>query len=314
MRIQIDHTLARWLHAQWSDGARQADVERTLMAQGFDAAQARALFEAAFNDPAGFRATIDHLEAQLVAQAPQSPPAAEAPAAVAPDDAQIEGWVRDFQPAAVLPPVNHVRHADGQAHVLVRLQRPHAVLFGDFLSDAECDALIARTRDKLRRADVIDSVNGGSYVDDRRTSELVTLERGESELVARIEARIAAATGIGVERGEALQVMRYGVGAEYQPHFDFFDPAKGGERAHLDNGGQRIATLIMYLADVEDGGETVFPDLGLAFVPRKGHALYFAYTDALSRCDPLSFHGGLPVGAGEKWIVTKWMRMRHHAA
>ena len=304
MRIQIDHALARWLHAQWHDGVRQADVEAALLAQGYDAAQARALFEAAFNDPAGFKATIDHLESQLVPAVP-----AEAPA-----EPVVEPWINHFEPAALLPEVNHV-HCDGTVvHVLVRLQRPHAVLFGNFLSDAECDALIARAASGLRRADVIDSDRGGSYIDARRTSELVTLQRGESDLVSRIEARIAHVTGIPVSQGEALQVMHYGVGAEYQPHFDYFDPARTGERSHLDNGGQRIATLIMYLADVDGGGATIFPDLGLSFVPRKGHALYFAYTDLLSRCDPLSFHGGMPVTQGEKWIVTKWMRGRHHHA
>lgn len=304
MRIQIDHALARWLHAQWMDGARQADVERALMTQGFDAAQARALFEAAFNDPAGFKATIEHLESQLAPAAP----------AAAPDEPVVEQWLNDFQPAALLPEFNHAHHDGTHVHVLVRLERPHAVLFGNFLSDAECDALMARADNRLRRADVIDSEQGGSYVDDRRTSELVMLARGESNLVKRIEARIAHVTGIPVEQGEALQVMRYGVGAEYQPHFDYFDPARKGERSHLDNGGQRVATLIMYLADVDGGGATIFPNLGLSFVPRKGHALYFAYTDALSRCDPLSFHGGMPVTQGEKWIVTKWMRGRAHHA
>lgn len=310
MRIQIDHALARWLHAQWSDGVRQADVESALVAQGYQPAQARALFEAAFHDPAGFKATIEHLESQL---APATP-AARSDVPEAPEAPAVEPWISDFQPAAVLPEVNHVHHDGTSVHVLVRLQRPHAVLFGDFLSGAECDALIARADSRLRRADVVDSEHGGSYIDDRRTSELVMLARGESELVSRIEARIAHVTGIPVEQGEALQVMRYGVGAEYQPHFDYFDPARAGERSHLDNGGQRIATLIMYLADVEGGGATIFPDLGLSFVPRKGHALYFAYTDLLSRCDPLSFHGGMPVTRGEKWIVTKWMRGRHHRA
>ena len=303
MRIQIDHAVARWLHVQWSDGVRQVDVERALTTQGFDAAQARVLYDVAFKDPAGFKATIEHLESQLAPVAP-----------VAADEPVVEPWINDFQPAALLPEVNHVHHDGTAVHVLVRLQRPHAVLFGDFLSEAECDALIARADSGLRRADVIDSDRGGSYIDDRRTSELVTLQRGESELIARIEARIAHVTGIPVEQGEALQVMHYGVGAEYQPHFDYFDPARSGERSHLDNGGQRIATLIMYLSDVDGGGATIFPDLGLSFVPRKGHALYFAYTDLLSRCDPLSFHGGMPVTRGEKWIVTKWMRGRTHHA
>jgi prolyl 4-hydroxylase len=113
-----------------------------------------------------------------------------------------------------------------------------------------------------------------------------------------------------VAQGEDLQVMRYGVGAEYTPHFDYFDLDRPGQAAHLANGGQRIASLVIYLNDVEAGGETVFPEVGLSVAPAKGSAVYFAYTDARSRCDPLSFHAGAPVQRGEKWIATRWMRER----
>ena len=81
-----------------------------------------------------------------------------------------------------------------------------------------------------------------------------------------------------------------------------------GEAAYLVHGGQRVASLVIYLNDVDAGGETVFPQVGLSIAPAKGSAVYFAYTDAQSRCDPLSFHGGAPVERGEKWIATRWMR------
>jgi prolyl 4-hydroxylase len=71
-----------------------------------------------------------------------------------------------------------------------------------------------------------------------------------------------------------------------------------------------VSTLIIYLNDVEEGGETVFPESGLSVSPRQGSGLYFEYCNHLGQLDPLSLHAGAPVIAGEKWIVTKWMRQR----
>src|SRR5690606_540779 len=95
-----------------------------------------------------------------------------------------------------------------------------------------------------------------------------------------------------------------------QPHFDYFHLDQPGEAALLTLGGQRVASLVIYLNDVEAGGETTFPRGGLSIAPRKGSAVYFAYTDAQSRTDALSFHAGAPVARGEKWIATRWMRER----
>ena len=78
----------------------------------------------------------------------------------------------------------------------------------------------------------------------------------------------------------------------------------------LSMGGQRVATLIMYLNDVQGGGSTVFPEIGLDVLPRRGNAVFFAYSDDQGRLDPRTLHGGSPVAAGEKWIATKWLRQR----
>ena len=131
-----------------------------------------------------------------------------------------------------------------------------------------------------------------------------------NELIARIETRIAELTGCPIERGEPIQVLHYNPGTEYKPHFDYFDPADSGNRQVLSMGGQRVATLIMYLNDVQGGGSTVFPEIGLDVLPRRGNAVFFAYSDDQGRLDPRTLHGGSPVAAGEKWIATKWLRQR----
>jgi prolyl 4-hydroxylase len=111
-----------------------------------------------------------------------------------------------------------------------------------------------------------------------------------------------------VDNGEGFQILHYGVGGEYTPHFDYFPPEQPGSATHISRGGQRVSTLVMYLNDVEEGGETTFPDVGLSVSPRAGSAVYFRYFNGAGQIDPLTLHAGAPVLAGEKWIMTKWMR------
>jgi prolyl 4-hydroxylase len=111
------------------------------------------------------------------------------------------------------------------------------------------------------------------------------------------------------DQGEGLQVLRYRGGGQCAPHFDFLVPSNEANRASLARSGQRIATLIVYLNDAA-GGETYFPETGLAVSPRRGHGLYFEYADERGVLDKRSAHGAAPVASGEKWIVTKWMRDR----
>lgn len=195
---------------------------------------------------------------------------------------------------------------DRRVPVLLRLQRPRLALFGGFLSDDECDALVALSRPRLARSQTVDHHSGGSEVNAARTSDGMFFERGEVPLVQRIEQRIAALLRWPQERGEGLQVLRYAPGAQYRPHFDYFDPAHAGAAAVLKHGGQRVGTLLMYLQVPQRGGATVFPDAGLEVAPVKGHALFFGYDRPHESTGTL--HGGAPVIEGEKWVATKWLR------
>lgn len=57
------------------------------------------------------------------------------------------------------------------------------------------------------------------------------------------------------ENGEDIQVLRYEEGQRYEPHYDYFT-----DKVNIVRGGHRLATVLMYLSDVEKGGETVFPE------------------------------------------------------
>ena len=199
-----------------------------------------------------------------------------------------------------------LRAGDREVAVLAALARPRVVVLGGLLDDGECDALIAAAAPRLARSETVDHATGGSGVNAARTSRGMFFERGETPLAARIEARIAALLNWPVERGEGLQVLHYPPGAEYRPHYDWFDPAQSGMAGVLARGGQRVATLVIYLNTPSRGGATVFPDIGLDVMPVKGNAVFFSY----DRPHPASksLHGGAPVVEGEKWVATKWLR------
>ncbi|ALV06582.1 2OG-Fe(II) oxygenase [Roseateles depolymerans] len=193
-----------------------------------------------------------------------------------------------------------------RVEVLMSLARPRVVVFGGLLTEEECDAIVAAASVRLARSETVATQKEGSEVNAARTSEGMFFERAESEVVARVEARIAALLNWPVRNGEGLQVLRYRTGAEYQPHYDYFDPRHASSKAILQRGGQRVGTLVMYLNTPTRGGATVFPDVKLDVMAQKGNAVFFSY----DRPEPgtLTLHGGAPVLEGEKWVATKWLR------
>ena len=207
-----------------------------------------------------------------------------------------------------LPAASRVRAADREVGIGFVLQDPNVALLTDLLSEKECADLIRLASGKLQRSQVVDRDSGQLEVSAVRTSEGTHFQRGENALVQRLEQRIAAITGVPVDHGEPLQVLHYRVGDEYRPHNDYFDPGAPGSDEHLRHGGQRVATMVIYLNRVEEGGGTGFPQLGLAVRPQPGCAVYFEYFNSAGELDPRCLHAGTPVVRGEKWIVTKWLR------
>lgn len=195
---------------------------------------------------------------------------------------------------------------DRKVSVLVTLPDPQIVMFADFLSKNECDRLVETARPRMQRSLTTDMTTGHNKLDAVRTSRGMFFRRDENPLVRSIEARIAQLLSWPVENGEHLQVLHYRPGDRYEPHYDYFDPAAEGSAAVLARGGQRIATLLIYLREPARGGETTFPDLGLRFAAKRGCALFFSYDRPHPSTKTL--HGGAPVIAGEKWVATKWLR------
>ncbi len=200
---------------------------------------------------------------------------------------------------------------DRQVDVLISLAQPRVVVLGNLLSAEECDALIAAAQPRMARSLTVQTQTGGEEVNPDRTSSGMFFNRGESELIRRVEARIARLVNWPLENGEGMQVLHYRPGAEYKPHYDYFDPDEPGTPTILQRGGQRVGTVVMYLNEPACGGGTTFPDIGLEVAPKRGNAVFFSY----DRPSPATrtLHGGAPVIEGDKWVATKWLREREFA-
>ncbi|KAL8245765.1 hypothetical protein R6Q59_006981 [Mikania micrantha] len=203
---------------------------------------------------------------------------------------------------------------------------PRAFVYHNFLSKEECDYLINLAKPHMAKSTVVDSKTGQSKDSRVRTSSGTFLRRGRDKIIRNIEKRIADFTFIPIEHGEGLQILHYEEGQKYEPHFDYFL-----DEFNTKNGGQRIATVLMYLSDVEEGGETTFPAAPgnfsvklerdnssqcaknvLHVKPKMGDALLFWSMRPDATLDPSSLHGGCPVIKGNKWSSTKWMHVEEY--
>jgi prolyl 4-hydroxylase len=201
------------------------------------------------------------------------------------------------------PPVVEI---DGhRIDVALTLDAPPLRVLDNVLTFAECDELIEQARPRLNRALTV-GPGGQQRIDAARTSSGMFFQLGETALIQRIEQRLAGLVGLPVSHGEALQVLHYLPGQQYEPHVDWFDAAQPGFASITAKGGQRVASVIIYLNTPAGGGGTGFPNIGVTVTARRGAAVYFAYEGG----DQISLHAGLPVTAGEKWIATKWLRER----
>jgi len=287
--------LRRWIVEQTVAGQTREALLQSMRASGWTEGSAQ-------------------LALQAVLGADVTPNAAAVPAATrsGPVSLARDEVAADAMPGLAVPePLQGGSRAtlaagDREITVLASLRNPRIFVFGGLLSDTECDEMIELARTRLARSETVQTGTGSSEVNAARTSDGMFFDRGEFPVCARLEARIATLLRWPVENGEGLQVLRYGAGAEYKPHYDYFDPAQPGTPLLLSRGGQRVASLVCYLNTPEQGGGTVFPDVGLEVAAVRGNAVFFSY----DRPHPAtrSLHGGAPVEAGEKWVATKWLR------
>jgi prolyl 4-hydroxylase len=274
---QIRPELREWILATTRAGHGLPDVLRLMEENGYNPRQSRSIVAEVLKVPlAALNATTQH----TAAKAPQG--------------------MRTKHPEA--PEVIIDGHAIG---VSLSVDAPTLRVLDGILSEQECADLIELARPRLQRTLTVDT-DGRYQVDQRRTSEGTFFAINELPLIGLIEQRLSRLLQIPVDHGEGLQILHYLPGQEYEPHYDWFDPELPSFGPITKWGGQRIASVVMYLNTPEQGGGTAFPGIGLTITARRGSAVYFAYEGG----DRTSLHAGLPVLRGEKWIATKWLRER----
>ena len=274
---QIRPELREWILATTRAGHGLPDVLRLMEENGYNPRQSRSIVAEVLKVPlAALNATTQH----TAAKAPQG--------------------MHTKHPEA--PEVIIDGHAIG---VSLSVDAPTLRVLDGILSEQECADLIELARPRLQRTLTVDT-DGRYQVDQRRTSEGTFFAINELPLIGLIEQRLSRLLQIPVDHGEGLQILHYLPGQEYEPHYDWFDPELPSFGPITKWGGQRIASVVMYLNTPEQGGGTAFPGIGLTITARRGSAVYFAYEGG----DRTSLHAGLPVLRGEKWIATKWLRER----
>ncbi|XP_051140566.1 probable prolyl 4-hydroxylase 9 isoform X2 [Andrographis paniculata] len=197
--------------------------------------------------------------------------------------------------------------------------RPRALYFPNFASHAQCQSIINMAKLQLKPSTL--ALRPGDTPENTkgiRTSSGMFISSSEDKtgILNQIEEKIARATMIPKTHGESFNVLRYEIGQLYESHHDSFDPNIFGRQR-----SQRIASFLLYLSDVEEGGETMFPYeneiidpkydfhqcTGLKVKPRQGDGLLFYSLFPNGTLDPTSLHGSCPVIKGQKWVATKWI-------
>lgn len=198
---------------------------------------------------------------------------------------------------------------------------PRALYFPNFASAEQCETIIDLAKPSLKPSTL--ALREGETEENTkgiRTSSgmFLSASQDKSGTLDVIEEKISRATMLPRTHGEAFNVLRYEIGQKYNSHYDAFHPDEYGPQT-----SQRVASFLLYLTDVEEGGETMFPYesgtnldgkhdyrdcMGLRVKPRRGDGLLFYSLFPNGTIDPLSIHGSCAVIKGEKWVATKWMR------
>jgi len=211
----------------------------------------------------------------------------------------------DQEPLALIGRTVRERLLSDPSVYKVPVEQAEIFAVSEFLSAAECDHLVAMIDEVAQPSRVFDEPYQSQY----RTSYSGDVDPSDS-FVRMVERRLSDLLGIDLAWGESVQGQRYMPGQEFKDHCDWFDANAGYWSIEVERGGQRSWTAMVYLNDVEEGGETRFPRIGVQVPPQRGALLIWnnATPDGSPNHDTL--HAAAPVISGVKYVITKWFRTR----
>jgi prolyl 4-hydroxylase len=176
----------------------------------------------------------------------------------------------------------------------------------NFLTSDECDNLVnlTETTNFYRSTVAIDDSNTSTYHNGRTSS--TSFLSDHDNMVDLINKRMHDELGIPLGYSEPAQAQIYEVGQEYKHHYDYFTGSSYNR--YCSYSGQRTWTFMLYLNDVEEGGETDFSEIGVRFKPIKGTAVVWKNSNGKGTEKSSALHAGMPIIKGKKIIITKWFR------
>jgi prolyl 4-hydroxylase len=182
------------------------------------------------------------------------------------------------------------------------LETPSIVVFENVLTDEQCDSIIEKH--------IQDSMNPNSGYQSRQESFAQVTEQVENRGISLgmdprhydiLASAIVQYAEIPFSHIEACDIYNYETGQFLDLHHDYpYDPRRIN---YYKYGGDRVGTGIFYLNDDFEGGETVFPKLGVTIKPKKGSFLYFkqCYDEATNWS---TIHESTKITRGTKWIAS----------
>uniref|UniRef100_A0A3P9JFE5 Prolyl 4-hydroxylase subunit alpha-3 n=1 Tax=Oryzias latipes TaxID=8090 RepID=A0A3P9JFE5_ORYLA len=183
--------------------------------------------------------------------------------------------------------------------------QPYVVIYHNFITDREAEEIKGFAQPALRRSVVASGENQATV--EYRISKSAWLKGSESCIVGKLDQRISMLTGLNVRPpyAEYLQVVNYGIGGHYEPHFDH--ATSPSSPVFKLKTGNRVATFMIYLSSVEAGGSTAFIDANFSVPVLKKAAIFWWNLHRNGRGDAETLHAGCPVLIGDKWVANKWV-------
>uniref|UniRef100_A0A674EI11 Prolyl 4-hydroxylase subunit alpha-3 n=1 Tax=Salmo trutta TaxID=8032 RepID=A0A674EI11_SALTR len=193
--------------------------------------------------------------------------------------------------------------------------QPYVVLYHSFITDSEAESIRDLAQTGLRRSVV---ASGEEQVTaEYRISKSAWLKETAHPIIGRLDQRITLLTGLNVQPpyAEYLQVVNYGIGGHYEPHFDHATSASSP--LFKLNTGNRVATFMIYVSTIVAHTKSrhdfkcfflmffsdTFP-LSLVF---QNAALFWWNLHRNGQGDGDTLHAGCPVLVGDKWVANKWI-------
>jgi hypothetical protein len=171
-------------------------------------------------------------------------------------------------------------------------------LLDDFLDQRECERLTTLITARLSTPAVAGR-NGGTVTDSYHSCDL---HEADDPLMRDIEDRICRTIDVDAFYSKSIQGQYRSAGQKIKAHIENLDQ---NPLAATDSQGQRAYTCMVYLTDVEEGGETDFIKLGFIVKPKRGRALIWNNVDAQGMPNPNTMHRTAPVVRGSQCIITQ---------